>query len=421
MAVDRESIDALLDLQNKVSRKAQDKARALFARLDLSRPETARDALLELMPILVDKYGDAAGVAGAQWYDELRSKVDGLPPYKVTIADKVEAQHVRATVRRVAGVLWGANAVADLEAQLLPAVDRWVKNQSRASVAVNIKRDPAKPSWARVPTGSYTCAWCGMLASRGFVYRSDAMAAAGGHTGCDCQIVPSFTSDTPIIAGYEPDRWYEHYLQARAEVIANGGDPRSVSQITKQMRRMFPNDYTDGTGRRKKNEVKVTRKLFTEGVQLGWADRHGNPLKPLADRRSYEQLLAHAAPMEDPDRFYVTASERRIASFLRSIGYKPRSVKPFKKSGGSPDCIVDSLHSSMEFKTTLRANYLSALDQIGRGVHQSSSIVYSAEEWLSEELARSIMRSALNAYGENIDQLIVMTEDGGKYLEWLRQ
>lgn len=59
----------------------------------------------------------------------------------------------------------------------------------------NIARDPSKPRYARVPHGSKTCAFCLMLASRGFVYWSEKSAGGFGnryHPGDDCTPVPSW-------------------------------------------------------------------------------------------------------------------------------------------------------------------------------------------------------------------------------------
>ena len=69
------------------------------------------------------------------------------------------------------------------------------------------KHDPSKPRYARVPSGAKTCAFCAMLASRGFVYASEDKAGALGqyHKDCDCEIIPSWDRKNPKIEGYDPD------------------------------------------------------------------------------------------------------------------------------------------------------------------------------------------------------------------------
>lgn len=71
-------------------------------------------------------------------------------------------------------------------------------------MAANCER--AGVRWARVPSGSKTCPFCFMVASRGFVYKSK--ASAGGlsqwHKGCMCAVVPDFDVSTTV-QGYDPD------------------------------------------------------------------------------------------------------------------------------------------------------------------------------------------------------------------------
>jgi hypothetical protein len=66
--------------------------------------------------------------------------------------------------------------------------------------------------YARVPTGTETCGFCFMLASRGFVYHSETTAkgAHGVHRNCDCIILPGKNGRTEI-DGYDwrgmQERW----------------------------------------------------------------------------------------------------------------------------------------------------------------------------------------------------------------------
>ena len=54
--------------------------------------------------------------------------------------------------------------------------------------------------FARVPTGTETCTFCLMLASRGAVYHTRKTAGEWRHfhRGCDCKVVPSFEGDGTI-------------------------------------------------------------------------------------------------------------------------------------------------------------------------------------------------------------------------------
>lgn len=119
---------------------------------------------------------------------------------------------------------------------------REVENAGRQQIIHAVDNDPVMApqsetrtlrGWARVATGSYTCAWCLMLVSRGPVYfgadtagldlnEEDAtrLIAAGEdvsdymqewHTGCDCKAVPVFNYET----------WWGRPAAERALVLWN--------------------------------------------------------------------------------------------------------------------------------------------------------------------------------------------------------
>lgn len=69
------------------------------------------------------------------------------------------------------------------------------------TIIANVGRDRDRGAmFARVPTGTETCAFCLMLASRGAVYHTRKMAGEWRHfhRGCDCKVVPSFEGDGTI-------------------------------------------------------------------------------------------------------------------------------------------------------------------------------------------------------------------------------
>ena len=119
----------------------------------------------------------------------------------------------------------------------------------------NIANDPTRPRWARVPRGSVTCAFCTMLAGRGFVYTSEE-AAGGGlgnlyHNHCDCEPVPSWGEAK--LSGYDPDRLDAIYQQAKAQTPKGSGyrdilakmrsDGKVSDKITDKTERKFGDDW----------------------------------------------------------------------------------------------------------------------------------------------------------------------------------
>lgn len=211
-----------------------------WSSLDLTKPEAARDALLEFMPILVEQYGQAAASAAADWYETVRGRdVPGV--FTALLADAAPAEQVAASVRYQAGHLFTDNPGMMLTT-LGGSLQRYVVNTGRDTIRGNASRDRARPRYARVPTGAKTCAFCSLLASRGFVYADKESAGQFDkyHHDCDCQAVADF-SDDPRIEGYDPSNLYELYQSARS--ASGASDIRSIAF---EMRRQNPDLFTDG-------------------------------------------------------------------------------------------------------------------------------------------------------------------------------
>lgn len=111
-----------------------------------------------------------------------------------------------------------------------------VKRMANRTMTRNAMRDGVR--YARVPTGSETCGWCLMMASRGFVYASE--ASAGGdrpdhyHNDCDCKIMPEF-GDTEI-EGYDPDALYDVYREAYGDLDGRAGLRRMWEELPDENR-----------------------------------------------------------------------------------------------------------------------------------------------------------------------------------------
>lgn len=235
----RSDVNRLTAAQRELVRMAQNELAGFFSAADLSSPERVRDALLEIVPLLTREYGELAATVAAEWFETVHPGAF----LAQTAADTFPSAGVTESVRYHAGALFTDDPYAALSG-ISGALQRFVLYSGRETVARNVKLDPSKPRFGRVPTGSKTCAWCSMLASRGFVYMSKktaGMVASDYHDDCDCQIVPEWDSGSSNIEGYDPDRLYSQYLQARD--AAGTTDPKDVAAY---MRRMFPDDFTDG-------------------------------------------------------------------------------------------------------------------------------------------------------------------------------
>lgn len=216
----------------KLSGSAKAQLRAFFDSLDLSKPDLARDALLEFLPALASQYGDAAAAVAAEWFEDTVGARATL-----VVADTAAA--AAGNVRYAAGKLWTPSP-SDAFGLLATSLDKLVKQPSRDTVKASAVSNGMR--YARVPRGAKTCAFCLMLASRDAVYLTRKSAGDLGsglgdsyHGDCDCAVLP-VKRGGPLPDGYDPDSYYEIY-RAAATAAGTTSDPRA---ITAQIRAMYP-------------------------------------------------------------------------------------------------------------------------------------------------------------------------------------
>lgn len=200
----RQQVDDLAKAQAAVAALAKQELARVLARLDLTDTTAAIEALTELFPALVAKYGDVAAAAAADWYETVMGTA-------ALAADTFPAEYAQQRAR--SAVLGNIGDPDGIGSALATSLDRYVKQAGRDTIRDSTKRDKAR--YARVPRGTTTCGFCLMLASRGAVYATKETAGALDkyHGNCDCQPVPiRDASDYP--AGYDPDSLYEQYQAA---------------------------------------------------------------------------------------------------------------------------------------------------------------------------------------------------------------
>jgi hypothetical protein len=174
---------------------AQADITAIWAALDTSGdPTRVRDILLELFPDLVQTYGDTAAVLGADWYDTLRDVPASSASFNAALAAPAVTEQAQSSLRWALGPLFQAEPDPGGALQLLlGAAQRMVLQPGRDTIFDSARRDPVRTGVARVPSGSDTCAFCIMLASRGAVYYS--VESAGGAVGRGTDTSANFNAD----------------------------------------------------------------------------------------------------------------------------------------------------------------------------------------------------------------------------------
>lgn len=204
--------------QGIVARAEVDLGR-FWNQLDPGRPQSALDALLDFLPLLVDRYGEIAALVAAEWYDELRAQSGAGRRFGAIPGGLVPPNAVEKSARWAAAALFAGDPAQTLST-LAGTMQRHVLQPGRDTVARSAQQDPGRPQWARVPSGTESCDFCLTLASRGAEYGSSRTAGEGNrfHDRCDCVPTPIWQGDS-LPEGYDPDDLYQQYL-ARQTAVA---------------------------------------------------------------------------------------------------------------------------------------------------------------------------------------------------------
>lgn len=227
-----------------VSQAARDAFLAAAAAIDFSDWSEAADELREIIEQIVGYYGVASGELGAQWYEYCRSmKYD---TGYTAIVKRPSRYGIKSDCDTVIDKLFAGDITADaLIASLAGVVVDGVQRHARDTIEDNmdIEYKAARAAgndgfadeigYARVPNLG-ACAFCIMLASRGFMYHSERSAkyrkrdGEKYHEHCNCSIVPFH--DAHSIKGYGKKlRSYETaYEDARA--LWSGDMPKELRE-----------------------------------------------------------------------------------------------------------------------------------------------------------------------------------------------
>lgn len=239
---------------------------------DIAASDEARANLIDVVEEITSYFsGEAANIA-AQYYEHIMREVYELDIEDAVIKDRIKPSEINKQVRSSARHLFGFNQDIDAALEeLMTYTLQEVGQEKFAVITDNVKRDeklgrdlaraliassnssvPQKlvlspglrMGFARVPYGVHTCAFCWLLASRGYVYHTKVTAGGKGHkyhAHCDCQIIPGINGITKI-EGYDPDKLYRRYLEVRE--TCGSGNP---NDILNEARRRNPDYIFKGT------------------------------------------------------------------------------------------------------------------------------------------------------------------------------
>lgn len=91
---------------NQASLLAQKEFSEFWDKLDTSKPEACRDALIAYLPGVVYKYALMAELAAAQYYEAERLAAGGNEDFEAELAEMIPYEQIKASVRYAAGHLF---------------------------------------------------------------------------------------------------------------------------------------------------------------------------------------------------------------------------------------------------------------------------------------------------------------------------
>lgn len=166
-----------------------------------------RGFMSQAMRGVIGAYGDAASALAAQWYDKTMGDAGAKLPEAVTVT-ALSDEALEADAKALAALYRQGKTerFVDLAARI---ADNKVRKSLNETVMTNAKRDRKKGvRFARVTSGSETCTFCMMLASRGAVYYSRKSAGEFDHwhDNCHCKIVAGYEIDpmATLVEGHSP-------------------------------------------------------------------------------------------------------------------------------------------------------------------------------------------------------------------------
>lgn len=226
-------VNAARSAQKVLSNRAKSAVRALWTDVRGNSPDRVRDTFLDAMPQIVETYGAASAEVAAEYFEQLTG-------YSADPSDALNVEQIHAAVRYRAGSLWG-DENREFVSGLLGNVDKFVKAFGRNTIYSNSDRNGVR--YARIPSGTKTCAFCTVLASRDVLYLTRRSAGERGfgndfHDDCDCEVTP-VRDASELPEGV--DELYAVYESARDE--AGSGNLKDVVYAA---RRQNPDMFTDG-------------------------------------------------------------------------------------------------------------------------------------------------------------------------------
>lgn len=204
MVVSRRELAGKRELDKRIEAALIADLEALWARVAGWDPVAIGNALVELVPEIIDRYGAAYAEVAAQWFEHT---VQAVPVVAGEYRREAWERSVRYALKPYVA---GEVALGVVKSRLAASALRHARQGGRDTIDASC-RATSGVLYARMLTGAENCDFCVVMASRGPVYGS--AHDAGGyanryHDDCDCEVVPVRgqwvpDSDSPMGARWE--------------------------------------------------------------------------------------------------------------------------------------------------------------------------------------------------------------------------
>lgn len=347
-------------------------------------------------------FGDQASELALDLFEEIVVDGYGLDADTV-IEDVIDPDMIEGGVRYSARRL----VEGDTEAFTRDVADLtryYIKRSAMETMERNCHRNDLR--YARVPSGRETCAFCFMLSSRGFVYRSEQTAghAHAYHENCDCVIVPGFKGLDPTdqVEGYDPDGMLDRWNDCQA----TAGSDSDLRDEWKSMGKKERAKYKGGSDE-ERYERFVNAKAMRELETRDWRWLYtGEKPKITFESESLEKEIRDTRPQEI-----------RTAELLRSFGVPTNfqiDVRKYINENGQEISVgLSDFANGYEIKTLERASSYNTINGYIKNASKKEDAKClcfdnSASSIDDEQLIRFIKRSQAFRRG----RIYIISADG---------
>ena len=337
-------------------------------------------ALIAYASALVDKYGEGSAELACQMYDAMAEAAGLTLPAAEPAAPAAYGEVAKAV-----------NGTKHSPALLQSAVSRLVKQAGADTTLQNAIRDGAEFAW--IPHGD-TCAFCLMLASRGWQKAGKRTLKNGHaehiHANCDCEYAVRFSTSTTV-AGYDPEQYLAAYESAEG---------RTYQEKLNSLRRAH---YAEN------------RKKITAQKRAAYAELHrrrvGEQGQEIIDKPTYVKLtrefLRHGGVIirgED--------AERHLRMQGAYASYMPGGNFAFIRDDATVSDVLEEMYHAMQERKNMFSTYPSEEILVRREIDAQKYLIAVAKKYKIPAEETEVTRKNLANYEAMLEYAIWRKESG---------